>query len=186
VTRLWVKDQQHYFETAANRHNRYVRRAGIATLVCLLIALSLAVLILAWFPARVPGPPSELEAASVQLVRFFEGSFFSSEPEGSAHQPQEAADKSPLLEALILLTTLFVVGAATAGSFADTKAWEDQAKQYARMHEHYTRALKWLESGLDESETRSLLVELGREALGENGDWVILRRSRVEELTPGG
>jgi hypothetical protein len=54
------------------------------------------------------------------------------------------------------------------------------------MHEHYTRALKWLESGLDESETRSLLVELGREALGENGDWVILRRSRVEELTPGG
>jgi hypothetical protein len=163
-----------------------VRRAGIATLLCLLIAATLAVLILAWF---APGPfahPPELDSTASEFKKFFEGGVASGGAETSVEKPTGAAETPPLLEALILLTTLFVVGAATAGSFADTKAWEDQAKQYARMHEHYTRALKWLESGLDESETRSLLVELGREALGENGDWVILRRSRVEELTPGG
>jgi hypothetical protein len=87
---------------------------------------------------------------------------------------------------LILFTSLFVVAGATIESFADKMAWEDQAKQYARMQTLYTRAETEFGMQLTDHDRQGPLREMGREALAENADWVILRRSRVADLMPGG
>ena len=68
-------------------------------------------------------------------------------------------------------------------------AFAPQAKRYQWMAALFGRAHRRLEDALrrdDLSTARQLLLELGTEALGENGDWVMMHREREPEAPSAG
>jgi hypothetical protein len=97
---------------------------------------------------------------------------------------------------------MFVVGAATAAAalfhdYSARRAHAQQARRYAVMSAIYRRA----RDALDKAEQRSAwrdandgappslletaracILELGREALSENGDWLLLHRELPIQL----
>lgn len=88
------------------------------------------------------------------------------------------------------LVVLIGVLAAAAGAFhgyGQKRALDAQAKRYARMHTVFQSALDQLNSPeTDSRQATAVLRELGREALEENADWVMLHRERpLEPPGPG-
>jgi hypothetical protein len=66
-------------------------------------------------------------------------------------------------------------------------AFSAQAKRYEWMSALFARAGKKLRALVDQgqlSEAQQLIRELGKEALEENGDWVIVHRERTPEVRP--
>lgn len=85
--------------------------------------------------------------------------------------------------ALAVMTTALVL----LGIHAKIMAFSEHAKQYSRMGVIFSNAKRHLDALLasepvDVGRIRGLLKELGEEALGENGDWVLLHRERPLEL----
>jgi len=94
--------------------------------------------------------------------------------------------RSRLLE--LSITVLFVV-AALLHNYAEKRALSPQAKQYERMSVMFEACRRRLPPLIDDSrfgEARHMLRELGREALNENADWVLLHRERPLELSVRG
>jgi len=94
--------------------------------------------------------------------------------------------RSRVLE--LSITVLFVV-AALLHNYAEKRALSPQAKQYERMSVMFEACRRRLPPLIDDgkfAEARHLLRELGREALGENADWVLLHRERPLELSMRG
>jgi hypothetical protein len=74
-------------------------------------------------------------------------------------------------------------------AYSEKMGFSEQAVQYQRMRDLFMRAERSLKSGLgrgDVDAVQDVLVELGEEALQENADWVLLRRSRGIEIPQGG
>lgn len=86
---------------------------------------------------------------------------------------------------------LVVVALAAFGAievYADKMALLEEAKQYDLMARLFSRAGQRLGRAVaDDDETRidMILFELGRDALTENGDWVLLHRERPMEVRVG-
>jgi tetratricopeptide (TPR) repeat protein len=86
---------------------------------------------------------------------------------------------------LIWLLVVIPAVAAVVGNYADKLASYEQIRRYDCMIGIFDRALRKLREHLaakDFESARELLVELGKEALEENAEWVITRRDR--ELDP--
>lgn len=85
---------------------------------------------------------------------------------------------------LILLVAFLPALAAAIKGYAAKRAFSEHAKQYARMGRVFALARKRLE-GIEEDtltdRMRGLLLALGREALAENAEWILLRRERQIE-----
>ena len=104
---------------------------------------------------------------------------------------------------LIILMGLTPAIAAAMGGYAERMAIAAQARRYGWMAALYARAQQGLEEALGlrikESTTEQpkpsehdkvegateLVLELGREALEENGDWVMMHRERPPEAPKG-
>jgi hypothetical protein len=90
-----------------------------------------------------------------------------------------------LIRPLVVPVTLLLVAAAALQGYAEKLAVAEQAKQYLLMGQLFRRASERLEALLERGDVASsqqLLRELGREALRENGDWVLLHRERPLEV----
>ena len=77
---------------------------------------------------------------------------------------------------------------AAIGGYTEKMAISAQAKRYAWMREIFNRAKTELGKSLDSNEiveAQKLISELGKEALEENADWLILRRERKIEVPTG-
>jgi hypothetical protein len=74
--------------------------------------------------------------------------------------------------------------AAALTIFAEKRAYKDHAHAYSRMGRVFLRADKVLEIG--KANFESVIHELGKEALAENGDWLIAHRDRAVEPIKGG
>jgi len=88
----------------------------------------------------------------------------------------------------VFITVLFVT-AALLHNYAEKRALSQQAKQYERMSVMFgacAHRLPPLIDGARYGEARDLVRELGREALNENADWVLLHRERPLELSVKG
>ncbi len=59
-----------------------------------------------------------------------------------------------------------------------TMGYWEQSRQYERMANVFNQALNKINEVSDFDETISIIHELGKEALRENGDWVLLHRDR--------
>jgi Ca2+/Na+ antiporter len=82
---------------------------------------------------------------------------------------------------LILILQMQLAIAAAIGGFSEKMSFAEQFKQYSRMNQLFGRALNRLTSLLRAGDIRSarrLIKELGIESLAENGDWVMLHRSK--------
>ncbi len=89
---------------------------------------------------------------------------------------------------MVLVMTVAPGLAALWMSYAEKMAFEEQARQYARMALLFRRAqnaVGTLRQRPDDQELLHLLRELGIEALIENGDWVLLHRGRPIDLPRG-
>ena len=100
------------------------------------------------------------------------------------------ADSAQISKTLLVLAiALLAGGGAALQGYADKRALEAQARRYARMRGIFQSALRMLERpGQDAARSREVLRELGKEALVENADWVMLHRDRPLEAPrgPGG
>jgi hypothetical protein len=77
-----------------------------------------------------------------------------------------------------------VIGGLLAG-YGERRALAEHIRQYAQMATIFASAEQRLKELLEKGEQRQaldLIEELGKEALGENGDWVILHRERAVEV----
>jgi protein-S-isoprenylcysteine O-methyltransferase Ste14 len=86
------------------------------------------------------------------------------------------------------IVVLLAVAGALKG-YAEKHAIAEESKQYHRMKGFFRRAEEYLgplinEGGLEEA--RAVLFEVGKEALRENGDWVLMHRARPMDVPAGG
>ncbi len=91
-------------------------------------------------------------------------------------------------ELLLLGVGVFPVLAAVLHSYLQKNALAEHKRQYDRMSVFYHRATVHLTKLITEdrlSDARSFLAELGREALAENGDWILMHRDRPLEVPKG-
>ncbi|HEX5736350.1 MAG TPA: hypothetical protein VF131_26200 [Blastocatellia bacterium] len=86
---------------------------------------------------------------------------------------------------LIFSMGLALVIAGLLAGYGERRALAEQIRQYAQMATIFANAeqrlTELLEKG-EQAQALELLEELGKEALGENGDWVILHRERAVEV----
>lgn len=90
---------------------------------------------------------------------------------------------------LIVIMSLALVLAALMEGYADKRAYAEQGQQYQRMSHLFWLASQSLRDSLEQGKPQAaerVIRELGEEALAENGDWVILHRTRPISVPMGG
>jgi hypothetical protein len=93
----------------------------------------------------------------------------------------------PVHELLVAIALAPILAGLMIG-YSEKRAYSDHAKQYERMSIIFANARQHLTRLLDEedySRAQQLIAELGREALMENGDWVLIHRDRPIEVPKG-
>jgi hypothetical protein len=156
----WVADQAKYFRKSTHRdHERleeWEQRINLLVVIALLLAVLLALVLMVHNPCW---------AYWTELLE---------------HEHEH------WLHGLWLTTlTLLLALAALAHSYVGKLALSEHTKQYRRMHRTFAQAeqhLRELVKLQNTDEANKLLVELGKEALEENGDWVMLHRERPLEV----
>ena len=89
---------------------------------------------------------------------------------------------------LIVSIGLTPLVAALLGGYIERNALVGHIKQYQRMGELFVHARVWLQKLLEEGkrhEAIEFIMELGKESLSENGDWMLLHRERPLEVPKG-
>jgi len=163
--KFWIQEQRKYFVGKAHReHHQLERDEGvIARLIGLSAAMVLALTLVLVLPLLMPSAP--LEAAKHWI---------------EAEWPHGIT---------MLLIVLLAVSGGLLHGFNQQQARAEHAKQFGRMSVLFDNAAKRLEnpnfSG-DDAASRRLIRALGREALAENGDWVLLHRERPLEVPHAG
>ena len=157
VLRYWVESQSTYFKRAAVREHRKRELVGFRIWGLFLLGIATAISLCALVAA--------LTLAGLATSRY------------------EAAEN-----VLLVVSTLSLVGAALSEGYADKMAFSDHSRQYRRMGAVFDRAERHIRDVLAKGETQSAhdaILELGKEALAENGDWVALHRGRPVEAVKG-
>jgi hypothetical protein len=171
VRTYWIESQLKFFRTAADRDEAYYRWELGWTWgsVWALVAMAAALLILSlfsWFTEQ--------------------GSF----PHLVGHASRAGTHDQLSIHAIaaILMTLLPGIAAAWA-AYSLKMAFNEQRKQYVRMRDLFRRASSCLLEAMtsdDQDSARRIVFDLGKEALEENGDWVLLHRERPFELRIAG
>ncbi|BCM94239.1 hypothetical protein IAD21_06142 [Abditibacteriota bacterium] len=165
VVQRWARDQRNYYVGKAHREHKELEKQEkiIRSFVMASVILSLALGLLLSLPSLIPLP-------------FLE--------------PLKHRVEEPLTHALIMIT--IVMSAVVAGllhGYNAQLARAEHTKRYGRMGTLFEAACIELEAQLAKGNTHktsAILHELGREALVENGDWVLLHRERPLEVPHAG
>lgn len=99
-----------------------------------------------------------------------------------------ARHDSAIIPALVTALTLTLTGAALLTGYAQQRAHNEHARRYERMSVLYNIAADRLAAHLrehDPSGATAVLLQLGREALAETCDWLLLHRERQIEVPTG-
>jgi hypothetical protein len=159
LLKQWVDDQQSYFTRASIREQRKLDRHERWVRRFFTIGIVLAVMLF-------------LLQGALQLVA----------------QDQAWMQQVPLVDLLIFLMTLAVALAALREGYIDKMAYTEQIKQYQRMSHLFQLASQHLKAALKGErlqEAERVILELEKEALTENGDWVLLHRARPINVPVG-
>jgi hypothetical protein len=152
VLQQWVKGQAHYFQAASNRDNPIRKLFTVNVLVTLSFYLALFYM----------------------FILAIE----------SSHDYASLTDKLGS-HWILFVSGAFAVAAALLHWYVDKRALPEHVKQYRRMSELFQHAASRLEEFIkaeNASKAYRLLIELGKEALIEHGDWLFLHRERPLEV----
>ncbi|WP_425916450.1 hypothetical protein [Pseudomonas sp. GWSMS-1] len=86
---------------------------------------------------------------------------------------------------LSLVAAILFVLAAVCRNHANLMAYEEDANRYQKMGSLFERAIQVLEQhqlNTDTASSRNILLAIGKEALAENGEWLLLHRQRKFEI----
>lgn len=86
---------------------------------------------------------------------------------------------------LSLVAAILFLLAAVCRNHANLMAYEEDANRYQKMGSLFERAIKTLEKHQQNGDTtyaRNILQAIGKEALAENGEWLLLHRQRKFEI----
>lgn len=86
---------------------------------------------------------------------------------------------------LSLVAAILFVLAAVCRNHANLMAYEEDANRYQKMGSLFERAIQVLEQHQQKDDTpsaRKILQAIGKEALAENGEWLLLHRQRKFEI----
>lgn len=162
----WIHGQFNYFRAAKERNASIARNMTRWAGVLLTVGLAMA----AWLLID----HSRLVAVQINLDQNF--SVFL--------QCQEYS--MSLLNLAIGAVSLCFASAAALGGYSEVMAFSRHAREYQRMGIFFGRALEMVEKEIaehrDDSAAQRLLLELGKEALEETGDWVLMHRERPMSL----
>lgn len=83
-------------------------------------------------------------------------------------------------------TPLTFVIAGSLKFYSEQMLYAEQAKQYARMYAVFTKSIQLLDAaGEDQLLRQEIIFAVGKEALAENGEWVLMHRERPIEVPQG-
>ncbi len=85
----------------------------------------------------------------------------------------------------VIAIELFLAAGALLHHFSERMAYSEHAKQYSRMEGVFRKASRIVREKLAQDSpgaARACLLALGKEALAENGEWVLVHRERPLEL----
>ncbi|RZD15274.1 MAG: hypothetical protein EVJ47_03110 [Candidatus Acidulodesulfobacterium ferriphilum] len=88
----------------------------------------------------------------------------------------------PPLNLLIAMTALMPAYAAILETYSVRMGFTEHIKEYSRMQGIFERANKLLKNSKDVESRQRIFLMLGREALRENADWLLLHRKLPEGL----
>ncbi|MCB1229152.1 MAG: hypothetical protein KDN19_02735 [Verrucomicrobiae bacterium] len=157
VQRDWIREQQRYFVSKTHREMESLERSEkwIRTMLGLSVGLTVALAVVLTAPVFLPWAPLEAIKSWVEVPL----------PHGW----------------VMILIVMFAVAAGLLHSLNQLKARGEHAKRFGRMALLFDRAERhfedWISSGRS-GDIPALLLELGKEALAENADWVMLHRER--------
>lgn len=165
VVQLWAQEQRNYYVRKAHREQEQLEKQEklIRSLVALSVLLTLILGLVLSLPSLFPIP-------------FLE--------------PLKHMIEVPLTHALLMICIVML--AVTAGllhGYNALLARSEHSKRYGRMATLFQHACSELDKQLKIGHSHKatiLLHELGREALAENGDWVLLHRERPLEVPHAG
>jgi hypothetical protein len=86
---------------------------------------------------------------------------------------------------MLIATAMAPIFAGLLIGYVEKRAYASQAKQYLRMHVLFANASMHVDRMIADGRldaARRLLALLGKEALAENGEWVLLHRERPIEM----
>jgi hypothetical protein len=137
-----------------------------------------------FFDSRVP-----LNDEKKDSYDFFSGLFIITSPVLAlilAIIVKDGAFSAKLIHGFIFFIALTLVIAAMLEGYSNVKAFSVHSKRYLWMKILYAKAQsmlgKCLENPFDLEKSQLIIKELGREALFENGSWLLLHRERPIDL----
>ncbi len=154
----WIDSQGNYFERAAGAQERKLKRFERRIQFCFWLGLAIVLVLGVW-------------SALVAIREEFH-------PELLA----QVREPSEIFHGVLLLTiTMSAIIAALTHNYAEKLALATQVRMYDRMRRLYRRYGNKLRTARGAAFVRGLF-ELGREALVENGEWVMAHRERPLEV----
>lgn len=157
----WVENQRAFFGRRAPREEGTERVVKLVITACLAVGVGLSL--------------------AVGVVLLFPSLF--------GHDFDYALEHNHAAKGgLLLATSLPLVAAALLHAYRQASALGSHVKQYevmAHLFDHARERLDALGPTATAADVRRLIEELGREALVENGDWVLRNRDRPLEVPTG-
>jgi len=154
----WIDSQGNYFERAAAAQERKLERFERRIQFCFWLGLAIVLVLGVW--SALIAVRQEFHPELLARVR----------------------EPSEIVHGVLLLTiTMSAVIAALTHNYAEKLALATQVRMYDRMRRLYRRYGDELRTARGPAFVRGLF-ELGREALVENGEWVMAHRERPLEV----
>jgi hypothetical protein len=196
VLQCWVHDQWKFFFKNTKRDDGREYWVKLLTWVIIVASFILSLTLFTVHLALTADQPHEIQAQPVVSPPERPTPFrtFATATSAAAGQFAEAAkdpfdfDRSLIHELWILVLGMLPALAAAAGAYGEFMAYSAQAKRYEWMAALFARAFKRLDELVKDKKfdrARQLLFHLGKEALAENGNWVLLHRERPLEPPVG-
>ncbi len=154
----WIDSQGNYFERAAEAQERKLKRFERRIQFCFWLGLAIVLVLGIW--SALIAVKDQFHPGILARVR----------------------EPSEIVHGVLLLTiTMSAVIAALTHNYAEKLALATQVRMYDRMRRLYRRYGDKLRTARGAALVRGLF-ELGREALVENGEWVMTHRERPLEV----
>lgn len=166
----WVKDQCRFFERAAKRDHRASEREKRCSQWLLGATLAIAAVLILTLTC-------DREECWALLHRNIFARLGSPEYKMELHG------------LVVMIMGMLPAVAGVMAGFSLKMAYGEQKKQYERMAKLFGRGAECLDHALatnDHELAIQTILDLGKEALEENGDWVMLHRERTLEMRIGG